>query len=297
MSNFRKKNSQSMKKLLSLLLALILSLFVVSCKENASENINHALGKLYIIGGGKRPPEMIEQLVALSGVNEGKYIVVLPFASEDVDTAAYYAMRQFKNVGVKNITWFDFRKGEPMAQQKIDSIVNAGMIYISGGDQNRFMDIAQGTPLFDALHAAYQKGAVIAGTSAGAAVQSKKMITGNQLINPNMEGYRTIQPKNIEITEGLGLLETAIIDQHFIWRSRMNRLISVAIENPNELAIGIDESTAILVEGDSATVFGVSQVLVLNAMYASISQTDSLLGAQNIRMDVFLPGQKFCVIP
>ncbi|HPE16988.1 MAG TPA: cyanophycinase, partial [Tenuifilaceae bacterium] len=236
-------------------------------------------------------------LVALSGVNEGKYIVVLPFASEDVDTAAYYAMRQFKNVGVKNITWFDFRKGKPMAQQKIDSIVNAGMIYISGGDQNRFMDIAQGTPLFDALHAAYQKGAVIAGTSAGAAVQSKKMITGNQLINPNMEGYRTIQPKNIEITEGLGLLETAIIDQHFIWRSRMNRLISVAIENPNELAIGIDESTAILVEGDSATVFGVSQVLVLNAMYASISQTDSLLGAQNIRMDVFLPGQKFCVIP
>ncbi|HRX66808.1 MAG TPA: cyanophycinase [Tenuifilaceae bacterium] len=286
-----------MKKLLSLLLALILSLFVVSCKENASENINHALGKLYIIGGGKRPPEMIEQLVALSGVNEGKYIVVLPFASEDVDTAAYYAMRQFKNVGVKKITWFDFRKGKPMAQQKIDSIVNAGMIYISGGDQNRFMDIAQGTPLFDALHAAYQKGAVIAGTSAGAAVQSKKMITGNQLINPNMEGYRTIQPKNIEITEGLGLLETAIIDQHFIWRSRMNRLISVAIENPNELAIGIDESTAILVEGDSATVFGVSQVLVLNAMYASISQTDSLLGAQNIRMDVFLPGQKFCVIP
>ena len=297
MSNFRKKNSQSMKKLLSLLLALILSLFVVSCKENASENINHALGKLYIIGGGKRPPEMIEQLVALSGVNEGKYIVVLPFASEDVDTAAYYAMRQFKNVGVKKITWFDFRKGKPMAQQKIDSIVNAGMIYISGGDQNRFMDIARGTPLFDALHAAYQKGAVIAGTSAGAAVQSRKMITGNQLINPDMEGYRTIQPKNIEITEGLGLLETAIIDQHFIWRSRMNRLISVAIENPNELAIGIDESTAILVEGDSATVFGVSQVLVLNAMYASISQTDSLLGAQNIRMDVFLPGQKFCVIP
>ena len=286
-----------MKRYALLTLALTLSLLFTSCKENATENTNHAQGKLYIIGGGKRPPEMIKQLIELSGVNEGKYIVVLPFASEDVDTAAYYAMRQFKNVGVKNITWFDFRKGEPMAQQKIDSIVNAGMIYISGGDQNRFMDIARGTPLYEALHAAYQKGVVIAGTSAGAAVQSKKMITGNQLKNPEMEGYRTIQPNNIEITEGLGLLETAIIDQHFIWRSRMNRLISVAIENPNELAIGIDESTAILVEGDSATVFGVSQVLVLNALKANISQTDSLLAAQNMRMDVFLPGQKFCVIP
>jgi len=286
-----------MRRFSFLLVTAFLLLATISCNQAPKINSKKPEGKLYIIGGGKRPPEMIEQLVALSGVNEGKYIIVLPFASEDVDTAAYYAMRQFKNVGVKNITWFDFRKGEPIAQQKIDSILNAGMIYISGGDQNRFMDIAQGTPLFDALHAAYQKGAVIAGTSAGAAVQSKKMITGNQLINPDMEGYRTIQPKNIEITEGLGLLETAIIDQHFIWRSRMNRLISVAIENPNELAIGIDESTAILVEGDSATVFGVSQVLVLNAMYASISQTDSLLGAQNIRMDVFLPGQKFCVIP
>ena len=286
-----------MKRYALLTLALTLSLLFTSCKENATENTNHAQGKLYIIGGGKRPPEMIKQLIEISGVNEGNYIVVLPFASEDVDTAAYYAMRQFKNIGVKNITWFDFRKGEPMAQQKIDSIVNAGMIYISGGDQNRFMDIARGTPLYEALHAAYQKGVVIAGTSAGAAVQSKKMITGNQLKNPEMEGYRTIQPNNIEITEGLGLLETAIIDQHFIWRSRMNRLISVAIENPNELAIGIDESTAILVEGDSATVFGVSQVLVLNALKANISQTDSLLGAQNLRMDVFLPGQKFCVIP
>lgn len=286
-----------MRRFSFLLVPVFLLLATISCNQAPKINSKKPQGKLYIIGGGKRPPEMVEQLVALSGVNEGKYIVVLPFASEDVDTAAYYAMRQFKNVGVKNITWFDFRKGEPMAQQQIDSIVNAGMIYISGGDQNRFMDIARGTPLYDALHAAYQKGAVIAGTSAGAAVQSKKMITGNQLINPNMEGYRTIQPNNIEITDGLGLLETAIIDQHFIWRSRMNRLISVAIENPNELAIGIDESTAILVEGDSATVFGVSQVLVLNALRANISQTDSLLGAQNIRMDVFLPGQKFCVIP
>lgn len=112
-----------------------------------------------------------------------------------------------------------------------------------------------------------------------------------------MEGYRTIEPNNIEVTKGLGLLETAIIDQHFIWRSRMNRLISVAIENPNELAIGIDESSAILVEGNSATVFGVSQVLVLNASKAKIIQTDSLLGAQNIRMDVYLPGQKFSLIP
>jgi cyanophycinase len=279
-------------------LAIAISLLIIVSCNNAPVVVkDKPLGKLYIIGGGKRPPEMVQQLIELSGVEQGKYIVVLPMSSADVDTAAFWAMKQFKDQGVTNITWFDFVKGEPVDQQKLDSIINSGMVYISGGDQNRFMDIALGTPLVDAIHQAYKNGSVIAGTSAGAAVQSKKMITGNQLINPKMEGFKTIQPKNIEVTEGLGLITTAIIDQHFIWRSRMNRLISVAIENPNELAIGIDEATAILVDGDSATVYGISQVLVLNASIASISATDSLLGAKNIRMDLYLPGQKFCVVP
>ena len=240
---------------------------------------------------------MVKQLIELSGIDRGKYIVVLPFSSEDTDTAAYYAMKQFVEQGVSRITWFDFEKGMPMEQYKLDSIINAGMIYIAGGDQNRFMGIALGTPLYDALHEAYRRGAVIAGTSAGAAVQSKKMITGNQLIDPKMEGFRTIKPNNIEISEGLGFITTAIIDQHFIWRSRMNRLISVAIENPNELAIGIDESTAILVEGSKATVYGISQVLVLNATKSKISLREDLLGATNIRMDIYLPGESFSLIP
>ena len=159
------------------------------------------------------------------------------------------------------------------------------------------MDIVSGTPIFNAIHTAYQNGAVIAGTSAGAAVQSKKMITGNQLLQPEMVGYKTIQPNNIEVAEGLGLIETAIIDQHFIWRERLNRLIAVCIENPKELAIGIDESTAILIKGNTAKVYGLSQVLVLNALNAKTSTADSLLGAQNIRMDIYLPGESFSIVP
>jgi cyanophycinase len=240
---------------------------------------------------------MVQQLIDLSEVKNGQYIIVLPMSSEDVDTAAYYSMKQFKDLGISNITWFNIKKDEPMEQTKLDSLINAGLIYISGGDQNRFMEIALGTPLVDAIHQAYQKGAIIAGTSAGAAVQSKKMITGNQHLHPDMKGYKTIQPKNIEIAEGLGLIKSAIIDQHFIRRERMNRLISVCIENPNELAIGIDESTAILVDGNRATVYGIGQVIVLNATRAKILSSDSLLGAENIRMNLYLSGQSFSLIP
>lgn len=286
-----------MKKTSPFILIAISILISFSCNTGIKEQSIIPKGKLYIIGGGKRPPEMVKQLIELSGVEQGKYIVVLPMSSEDVDTAAYWAIKQFKDVGVTNITWFDFQDGGPFEEHKLDSIVNAGMIYISGGDQNRFMKIALGSPLVDAIHKAYQNGAVIAGTSAGAAVQSKKMITGNQLIHTEMKGYKTIQPNNIELAEGLGLITSAIIDQHFIWRERNNRLISVAIENPNELAIGIDESTAILVEGSKATVYGISQVLVHNASNAAITLTDSLLGASNIRMDVYVPGQTFSLVP
>lgn len=285
-------------KAINIILGITISfLFFSSCSPSQESDLNQPKGKLYIIGGGKRPAQMVTQLIELSGVQDGKYIVVLPMSSQDVDTAAYWAMKQFKDLGVTRITWFDFQEGGPFDQQKLDSIINAGMIYISGGDQNRFMKIALGTPLVDAIHQAYQKGAVIAGTSAGAAVQSKKMITGNQLVHPEMRGYKTIQPNNIEIAEGLGLVSTAIIDQHFIWRERNNRLISVAIENPNELAIGIDESTAILVNGDSATVYGISQVIVLNASKSTVSVSDSLLGATSIKMDLYLPGQSFSILP
>ncbi len=286
-----------MKKTLLILFLVTSFLLIISCSVQTFDNTSKPNGKLYIIGGGERPTEMVQQLIDLSEVKNGQYIIVLPMSSEDVDTAAYYSMKQFKDLGISNITWFNIKKDEPMEQTKLDSLINAGLIYISGGDQNRFMEIALGTPLVDAIHQAYQKGAIIAGTSAGAAVQSKKMITGNQHLHPDMKGYKTIQPKNIEIAEGLGLIKSAIIDQHFIRRERMNRLISVCIENPNELAIGIDESTAILVDGNRATVYGIGQVIVLNATRAKILSSDSLLGAENIRMNLYLSGQSFSLIP
>lgn len=267
--------------------------FVLATSLSCSNESNHDKGSLYIIGGGKRPPEMVNQLINLSGITNGKYIIVLPMASSEPDSAAFWAMKQFQDLGVSNITYYNIIKDEELSAEKLDSLENAGMIYISGGDQSLFMNIVKSTPVEQAIKNAYKKGAIIAGTSAGAAVMSKKMITGKQVKQPLMNGYRTIQPGNIELSEGLGLVSSAIIDQHFIWRERMNRLISVAIENPNELAIGIDESTAILVKGDSAKVYGTSQVVVLNSSKASTLSTDSLLGAKRIELSIFIPGQRF----
>jgi cyanophycinase len=280
------------------IIALVLLIILSSCSNNKpAVHESKAKGKLFIIGGGKRPAQMISDLIHIAGVDSAGYLVILPMSSSMPDTASYYGIKQFTDQGVKNAFAFNFQSEADMTASRIDSLKNASLIYISGGDQNTFMHIVKNTPIYDAIHAAYKNGAVIAGTSAGAAVMSEKMITGNEHKHQEYTGnFRTIESNNIEIAEGLGLLKNAIIDQHFVQRMRMNRLISASLENPQETAIGIDESTAILVDHNDATVYGSSQVIVLRHKTAETKVVNGLLGADDVELNVFLPGDKFKII-
>jgi len=272
---------------------LILLLIIGNSCSKESSNTETPKGILYIIGGGKRPATMVDEIIDISGLKNGGYLIVLPMASEEPDSASYYSTKQFKDKGIENAFAINFSMQDTVSSEKLDSIRNAKLIYISGGDQNKFMAVVKNNPIHKAIVDAYYAGAVIAGTSAGAAVMSKKMITGNQLKNTSDKGYSTIHSDNIEINEGLGLLSSAIIDQHFIKRERLNRLITVALENPTNLCIGIDESTAIMIKGDSAKVCGISQVILIDASQATISKTDSIINGTNVRLDILIPGQKF----
>lgn len=251
-------------------------------------------GKLVIIGGGKRPSAMIDRIISESGIDKSGYGVILPMSSAEPDSAIYYSKKQFVEKGLKNVFGLNFVKDEVLSASKIDSVRNAKMIYISGGDQNKFMDIVAGTAIETAIHEAYAKGHLIAGTSAGAAVMSEKMISGSELKHPDYAStFRNIDADNIEIKTGLGMLTTAIIDQHFVKRSRYNRLISAVIEHPDMLGIGIDEATAILVTGNKAEVIGESQVIVLKNPSKSKNTYDNKLGAHDLRLYVYLPGEYF----
>jgi cyanophycinase len=284
------------RTILSSFLCLIIVVSACTGDPGQPENTPHTgtKGKLFIIGGGKRPPAMVREMIRISGVDTAGYIAILPMSSIEPDTSFFYAKRQFVLEGVTRVFNFYSEKGKPVPSSRIDSLLGANLIYLPGGEQLRFMDAVRSSPLYEALHKAYENGAVIAGTSAGAAVMSKKMITGNEFKHPEYTGdFRTIEAQNMELVEGMGFLEDVIIDQHFIRRMRMNRLISVAIENPGIACIGIDESTAIVVEGDSARVTGTSQVVFLKSTQEEYSVKEGLLGAENIQLDVYLPGDKF----
>ena len=255
-------------------------------------------GSLFIIGGGSRPADMIARMVEEAGLRNNGYTVILPMASAEPDSAIIWSGEQFFAQGLEDVFGFNFLPEEEPPSEWVDSLRNASLIYISGGDQSRFMEIVLNTPIFDAIHEAYRSGAMIAGTSAGAAVMSEKMITGNELRHPEYRAtFPVIESENLELAQGLGLLTSAIIDQHFVWRSRHNRLITAVLEHPELPGIGIDESTAILVKGNQAEVVGDAQVLVFRNPKGSVSVHNDKLGGQNLTLDVFLPGDLFPLNP
>ncbi len=276
-------------KMRELIVVIIISTFF-SCQSNQEKNLpteNLPKGGLFIIGGGSRPSEMIDQLIELSKIKEG-YGYVLPMASAD-DSAYFYANKQFAEKGIADLK--DYTKG---GKQLLDSIENASLIYMAGGDQRRLMEVLSDNER-NAIRKAYEKGAIIAGTSAGAAVMSKKMITGDEKKHPEYHPtFRTIEKDNIIFDEGLGLLpENIIIDQHFIYRSRYNRLLTAVLELPDHIGFGIDESTALFVQNDSATVIGEWQVVSFQNTDQQSKNQKGLLGAKNIELNIYLPNEKF----
>lgn len=256
----------------------------------------NAKGKLFIIGGGSKPPGMISRLLSEAELAPGDYAVVLPMSSQEPMAAIRSTQEQFGEAGFKNTYGAMFSKEDLNNQKKLDSVAGAKLIFISGGDQSRFMNLVEGSRLEKVIIDAYQEGSMIAGTSAGAAMMSEIMITGNQLKDTAYNAtFRTIESNNIETRKGLGLLNNAIIDQHFVYRSRHNRLISAVLEYPDMQGIGIDESTAILVHKNYAEVIGESQVLVFANPKKNQRIDNGKYGAKGLTLDIYLAGEKFKV--
>jgi cyanophycinase len=250
-------------------------------------------GKLFIIGGGERTPELMTSMIEASGVDSTGYIVVLPMSSEDPLGAYTNFSIDVSAVSKVPCINLNFLEADVINQPKLDSLRNAKLIFITGGDQSLFMGVARDTPIEDAIEYAFAQGSLIGGTSAGAAVMSEIMITGDQKNAAEYEStYDKMWKGNGIYAQGLGLIQGAIIDQHFVARSRYNRLFSAMCDYPGNMGIGIDEETAILVEGGNAKVVGDSQVIVVQPQ-DSCGVYFHHIGLKNVEMSMYLPGEGF----
>jgi len=251
-------------------------------------------GSLFIVGGAL-DTSLTLRMAELANARTGGYIVVLPMASETPDSSARLAVKLFESVDVRAVSSMFIGQTDTATQAQLDSLLGARLIYFTGGDQNRLMQLIGQLKIKAALKLAYQNGAMIAGSSAGAAVMSKWMITGNQLKSPEYEPtFSRLQQGNLELADGLGFLEQVVIDQHFIKRSRYNRLLSVILENKGIKGVGIDEKTAIYVKDGRAEVYGESQVIVVTNRKSRPPQ-DGLLSSTNVRLTILWAGDRFAL--
>ena len=197
-----------------------------------------------IIGGAEdkvRKPTILKHFVALSGGQDAR-IAVIPTASslgrEVVDV--YDAL--FSKFGAARV---DAVRPESREQAHDPALVKAldeaTGIFMTGGNQLKLSSIVCGTPVGDAILRAHERGAVVAGTSAGASIQSSHMVAFGV-------GGATPKQRMTQVAAGLGLVDSTVIDQHFDQRNRYGRLLMIVSQSPQLLGIGVDEDTCGLVE-------------------------------------------------
>jgi cyanophycinase len=251
-------------------------------------------GKLFIIGGGERSSALIADLVKTSELRSTDYIVILPMATSVPEESIAYISGQISEFSNNKIVSFNFTKEQANNNTNwIDSVKNARLIYVTGGDQNKFMEIVRDSKLYEAMHQAYRDGATISGTSAGAAIMSEVMITGSQKQDSKSDSFREIKADYVEVSSGMGFLKNVIIDQHFIMRSRYNRLLSVLYDHSDKTVVGIDEGTALVVSKNKARVSGDSQVFVVNNPKNKKITSNGNVSFQQANLSLYVHGQEF----
>ncbi|MFL6468497.1 MAG: cyanophycinase [Pyrinomonadaceae bacterium] len=213
--------------------------------------------RLLVVGGGERPPEAMKKFVEWSGGAKSQ-ILAVTWASGVPDESFESLDKGFRAAGAASVAHAAVPPLDEAKRAKfVEQLSRATGVFFSGGDQNRIMDVLKDEELLRLLKAKYNAGAPFGGTSAGAAVMSDPMMTGEA-------DLKILDGAKVGVRSGLGLLPNVIFDQHFLVRQRHNRLFGLMMVNPKMLGIGIDEDTAVLIEDNrKLTVAGQTQVMMI----------------------------------
>ena len=285
-------NKNLIVPLLAIVLVVLVALVVPACSPK-SPAAPGPKGHLFIIGGGERDEPLMRRFIALAKAFDAGKIVVFTMATTVPDEVRQSTLAEYERYGVKDVAVYHLTREEALRPDASKILDGAGGVFFTGGDQALLTAVLLGTPVLARIREIYEKGGVIGGTSAGAAVQSEFMITGNEKRTNNQEGsWEVILADDVEHTEGFGFVKNAVIDQHFVVRRRSNRLVAVVLQNPTLVGVGIEESTAVLVRpGGKYEVLGEGQVIIYDARHAkTIKSPDGHLGGHGLTMQVLLPG-------
>jgi cyanophycinase len=245
-------------------------------------------GQLVIIGGGEQrdsPGDVLKAFASLLPVP--KRVVVCAEASQVPDDmiAMYRGALGPLGCDVRTLNELDL-----LDRRWVPVLAESGGLFLTGGSQSRLMERIGSAEFVQDLHRRWQAGLIVAGTSAGASVMGRRMIEAGRAQEKPSES-------NVEIGDGLGFLDV-VIDQHFAERGRIHRLLA-AVAATGSLGIGIDEDTALLVDGSRFRVVGEGSVTVIDGTDTVFhARPDSprenpLLSVEHAVVHVLEPGDCF----
>ena len=219
-----------------------------------AQEVGPANGSLVVVGGAMQDLGIVRRFIDLAGGPDAA-IVVIPTAGGAAEYDRFYpGLRQFRAAGATNLTVIHTNdRGEADSEAFVRPIREAGGVWFPGGRQWRIADSYLDTRTEEELHRLLERGGVIGGSSAGASIQGSYLIRGDTQTNTIMMG---------DHEEGFGFLRNVGIDQHLLRRNRQFDMLEVMEAMPDLLGIGIDENTAIVVQGDEFEVIGESYVVI-----------------------------------
>jgi len=245
-------------------------------------------GTLVALGGGHIVDDIVVRLIHLAGGRQSR-ICIVPTASLEPQAAYGRYASYFKRFGAENVYAPGISERTDALDTEVAGLIeDADLVFLGGGNQSRLTEIIGGTPAETALHQLYYRGGVVAGTSAGASVMGKYMPAGGDgagallLGETKGEVAETDTPRPMAIARGFGLAPALFIDQHFVRRGRLGRLLyaipRLLAENENLIGLGLDEATATIIHPDGKLeIIGDSIAIVVDGNNLTYSSLDSLV--------------------
>jgi cyanophycinase len=250
-------------------------------------------GKLLVIGGAESHSEeddtILERFVALAGGATARLVVIATASESPADREKEYRA-VFEGLGVAEAVSLRLEdRDQANSDHAVAALERATGVFFTGGDQLRITTVLGGSRADLTLHARLAEGLVLAGTSAGAAMMSSTMILGGK--------DAAVSTASVRTGPGMEFLPGVLIDMHFAERGRLNRLLSAIAMFPHELGLGIDENTAILVDGDEFEVIGAGSVTVIDAGPATAircpTEDDGPIALCGVQLHVLPTGYRF----
>lgn len=249
------------------LLAILLSVSLISCSQQSGEIVTTGPenGTLVVVGGGRYVPEIMDKFIELAGGADAN-IVVIPTAAGRDEYDENGIKESWKELGANNVTVRHTTSKEVANSDDFTNpIKEATAVWFGGGRQWRLVDSYKDTESERLFWEVLNNGGVIGGSSAGATIQGSYLARGDTKNNQRMMG---------DHEEGFGFIKNIAIDQHVLARNRQFDLFDIVNNRPELLGIGIDEKTAIVVQGDKFEVLGESYVLIYDQSFWSREGSD-----------------------